>query len=120
MAHLWHEISSNMKIDQLRDSGEFYEPGDTYDMETARTSTASEAKEGNDSNDDNKTQTIEDLRFKPAEFLENISLLIDRKALLEKNLRSRMKRAVADSKRSQEEKEKAFRALRRNNIDISA
>jgi len=101
----------------LRDSGEFYEPGDTYDMETARKSTAGEEIEAKN---DNKSQTIEDLRFKPAEILEHISLLIDRKALLEKNLRNRMKRAIVDSKKAQEEKEKAFRALRKNRIDISA
>ena len=47
-----------------------------------------------------------------------LSLLIDKKALLEKNLRNRMKRAVADSKKAKEDKEKAFRALRKNQIHI--
>tara|TARA_E500000178_G_C16575381_1_gene553622 strand:- start:35 stop:499 length:465 start_codon:yes stop_codon:yes gene_type:complete len=111
----------------VRDSGEYYEPGDTYDMETARTSTTDDEgkKEGDDGDstkqqdeDDGKAKTIEDLRFKPAEILEHISLLIDKKALLEKNLRNRMKRAVADSKKAKEDKEKAFRALRKNQIHI--
>ncbi len=69
-------------------------------------------------NDEDKARTKEDLRFKPAEILEHISALIDKKALLEKNLRNRMKRAVADSKKAQEDKEKALRALRKNNIIV--
>ena len=36
----------------------------------------------------------------------------------DKNLRNRMKRAVADSKKAKEDKEKAFRALRKNQIHI--
>ena len=55
------------------DSGEYYEPGDTYDMATARTSTTDDEgkKEGDDGDstkqqdeDDRKAKTIEDLRFK--------------------------------------------------------
>ena len=92
----------------LRDSGEFYEAGDVYKMPENISS----------ENNDDKAKTKEDLRFKPAEILEHISALIDKKALLEKNLRNRMKRAVADSKKSQEDKEKALRALRKNKIIV--
>ena len=92
----------------LRDSGEFYEAGDVYEMPNIFSG----------GNDEDKARTKEDLRFKPAEILEHISALIDKKALLEKNLRNRMKRAVADSKKAQEDKEKALRALRKNNIIV--
>ena len=45
----------------VRDSGEYYEPGDTYDMETARTSTTDdEGKEGDDGDiQNNKMKVME-------------------------------------------------------------
>ena len=58
--------------------------------------------------------SAEDLRFKPAEILEQISKLIDKKAMMEKDLRSRTRIAIAEKKRAEEEMKRAQRLMRRD------
>jgi hypothetical protein len=58
--------------------------------------------------------SVEDLRFKPAEILEQISKLIDKKAMMEKDLRSRTRIAIAEKKRAEEEMKRAQRLMRRD------
>ena len=78
-----------------RDGGNYYDKDDHFEVEEGGTS-------------------VEDLRFKPAEILEQISKLIDKKALLEKDLRSRARIAVAEKKRAEEEMKRTQRLMRRD------
>ena len=80
-----------------RDSGHaFYDKDDHYVVEEGKTS-------------------VEDLRFKPAEILQCVSDLIDKKAILEKNLRNQAKEALAAKKKAEEDMAFQVRMARRNN-----